>query len=222
MCVRGPHALTPTDGPHVPPGLAIAHMGHGMQLAFTDPGGAVSQYLYGLPLGTPVAFRHTAANLKVQYPFEGKKTITMLCAGTGITPIYQALWRVLFTPGDERKVVLLYGARTEGDILLKDQLDEWAAALPHRLTLVYVVGNAPDDPPPAGWKSRDTYVAEAGWIDRRKIEKYAFPPARDTLCFVCGLPSMYATLCGPREEKAVREGSVLAELGYTTPMVAKL
>lgn len=28
----------------------------------------------------------------------------MVCAGTGITPMYQALWRILGEPGDDRKV----------------------------------------------------------------------------------------------------------------------
>ena len=67
-------------------------------------GGAVSQYLHGLRLGAKVAFRHIRFNIKSQYPFEGKKTFTMLCAGSGITPMYQALCKILGTPGDERKV----------------------------------------------------------------------------------------------------------------------
>ena len=60
-----------------------------------------------------------------------------------------------------------------------------------RLKIVHVVGNKPDDPAPAGWESTPTYTAETGWIDEAKIAKYAFPPAEDTLLFVCGLPPMY-------------------------------
>ena len=41
-------------------------------------GGAVSEYLHGLPLGSEVDFRHISFNIKEQYPFEGKKRITML------------------------------------------------------------------------------------------------------------------------------------------------
>ena len=61
-----------------------------------------------------------------------------------------------------------------------------------------------------------------GWIDKAKILKYCFPPAEDTLLFVCGLPPMYEALCGPRTEKAIKEGSVLHQLGYTADMVAKM
>ena len=53
------------------------------------PNGAVSSYLHALPLGAKVGFRHIRFNLKAQYPFDGKKTFTMICGGTGITPMFQ-------------------------------------------------------------------------------------------------------------------------------------
>jgi NAD(P)H-flavin reductase len=185
-------------------------------------GGAVSQYLHGLETGAMVEFKHIKFNIKAQYPFEGKKSISLVCAGTGITPCFQALWKLLGTPGDDRKVVLLYGNKTVQDILMKDELDAWAAAHPGRLKIVHVVGNQPDEPAPPGWVSTPTYTAETGWIDQAKIEKYCFPPAEDTMLFVCGLPAMYTILCGPRTEKEVKEGSVLQKLGYTAEMVAKM
>ena len=67
-----------------------------------------------------------------------------------------------------------------------------------------------------------TYTAETGWVDEAKLKKHAFPPAEDTLVFVCGLPGMYAALCGPRNEKALKDGSTLQKLGYTADMVAKM
>jgi len=185
-------------------------------------GGAVSQYLHGLRLGAKVAFKHIKFNIKAQYPFAGKQSFTFLCAGTGITPVYQALWKLLKTHGDDRRMVLMYSNRTPQDILLKDELDEWARTHPDRLTIVHVVGNKPDDPPPPGWKTTNEYTAESGWIDEKKIQKYAFEPSHDTLVFVCGLPPMYAALCGPRDTAALSDGCVLANLGYKTEMVAKL
>ena len=58
-------------------------------------GGAASQYLHSLPLGSTVDFKHIKFNIKAQYPFEGKTTFTLLAAGTGVTPMYQALWKLL-------------------------------------------------------------------------------------------------------------------------------
>ena len=184
--------------------------------------GAASQWLHALPIGSNVAFKHIKFNIKAQYPFEGKKTISMVCAGTGITPCYQALWKIMGTPGDDRNVVLLYGNKSPEDILMKQQIDQWAAASGGRLKVVHVIGDRPDSVAPEGWVDTETYTAEVGWIDEAKIKKYCFPPSEDTLLFVCGLPPMYSALCGPRTEKEVAEDTVLHKLGYTSPMVAKL
>ena len=185
-------------------------------------GGAVSQYLHSLDIGATVEFRHIPFNIKAQYPFEGKKTFTLLCAGTGVAPMVQVLHKLLGSKGDERKVTLICGNRSPQDILMKDQLDAWAARHPDRLRIVHVIGDRPDAEPSAEWVDTGTYTAEAGWIDEAKVRHHAFAPAEDTLVFVCGLPSMYEQLCGPRNEAELAQGSVLARLGYTKDMVAKM
>ena len=188
----------------------------------SEPPDEVAAWLHELPIGSKVAFRHPALCLKEQYPFEGKERFNMLAGGMGLAPMYQILWKMLFTPADERKAVLIYHSRTTADILLRRELDEWARALPHRLTVVHVVGDAPDAAPPEGWKTTDTYVAESGEVDKAKLSKYAFAPSKETLCFICGPPALYTALCGPREERALRQGTVLDQLGYTSSMIAKL
>lgn len=146
----------------------------------------------------------------------------MLCGGTGIAPIYQALWKLLGTEGDDRKVTLLFSNKTEKDILLKDELDAYARKFPNRFKLVYIVGDTADAAAPAGWTSTDHMTAETGWIDEAKVKAYAFPPSEDTLVFVCGVPGLYELLCGPRGDKEVKEGSLLHKLGYSKEMVAKM
>ncbi len=38
--------------------------------------------------------------------------------------------------------------------------------MPRRaMQVVHVVGDRPDEPPPAGWVSTASYTAESGWID---------------------------------------------------------
>mmetsp|Transcript_15450 Transcript_15450/g.39854 ORF Transcript_15450/g.39854 Transcript_15450/m.39854 type:complete len:299 (+) Transcript_15450:30-926(+) len=185
-------------------------------------GGAASQWLHDLPVGSAVDFKHIKFNIKEQYPFDGKQSITLLCAGTGITPMYQALQKLMGTVGDTRPVTLLYGSKSADDILMKEELDAWAKAYPDRLKIVHVVGNNPDDPPPAGWVDTPTYTAETGWIDADKVARYAHPPSEDTLLLVCGLPPMYESLCGPRTEKEVADGTVLHTLGYSASMVSKM
>ena len=185
-------------------------------------GGAVSTFLHEAALGAQVEFKHIKFNIKAPYPFEGKSTFTMLCGGTGIAPMYQALWKLLNTEGDERKVTLIFSNKTKGDILLKEELDAYAKRLPNRFKLVYILGETADATPPEGWESTDAFTAESGWIDEAKVQKYAFPPAADTMVFVCGVPGFYATACGPRNEKELAEGTILQKLGYSEEMVAKM
>jgi hypothetical protein len=89
------------------------------------------------------------------------------------------------------------------------------AASEGRLKVVHVVGTSADQAPIAGWGG------ELGWVDRAKIETFCHPPSDETLVFVCGLPQLYAAMCGPRDEKGVAEGTILAELGFTEDMVVK-
>lgn len=183
--------------------------------------GAVSEYLSGLPIGATLDFKHISFNVKEAYPFPGKEHITMLCGGTGVAPMFQALHKLLGTQGDQRKVMLVVGNKSEADILLRPELEAWAAAHP-RLTVVHVLGERPDDAAPAGWAGTSSFVAEAGLIDEAKVRKYAAPPSEQTLLLVCGVPAMYKEICGGRGERELAEGSVLQRLGYSSSMVAKM
>ena len=175
--------------------------------------GLMSGYLHGLTAdgSAEVLFKHIAFNVKIAYPFTAFNTISMVCAGTGIAPMYQALQRVLSTPGDTTHVTLLYGSRTVSDILLREELEALAAQHADRFRLVLVVGERPDDSGPPGWREAGN---ESGWIDEEKVAKHCYPPAADTCVFVCGLPSMYDALCGPRDVAEITEGSTLHRLGY--------
>ena len=48
-------------------------------------GGAASQYLFGLEVGASVEFKHIKFNIKAQYPFEGKKSFTMVRSPLSVT-----------------------------------------------------------------------------------------------------------------------------------------
>lgn len=70
-------------------------------------------------------------------------------------------------------------------------------------------------------KADGSTIGVEGWVDEARVKEYAFPPADDTQVFVCGLPSVYDSLCGPRTEKALAPMSVLSRLGYSADMVFK-
>jgi ferredoxin-NADP reductase len=80
-----------------------------------------------------------------RYPFK-KKTISMVAGGTGITPMYQALDRLVHTPGDTTEVTLLYGNATVEDILLKAELAALEEASDGRLKVIHVLGTRQVNP----------------------------------------------------------------------------
>ena len=129
--------------------------------------------------------------------------------------MYQALQKLLETEGDTSRVALIYGNRTETDILLRKELEALADKHPDRFRLVLVVGERADDPGPPGW------TGETGWVDEAKVKKFCHAPADDTCVFVCGVPPLYNVMCGPRNEKALKEGTVLHNLGYAESSVFK-
>jgi len=169
--------------------------------------GNASQFLNNLSVGSRVEFKHIPFNVKEQYPF-AKESLVMLCGGTGITPMYQALQCLFREDGmdTDTKVTLLYANKTEDDILLKEELDQMQKSNPDRLQVTYLL-----DHPSAGWDGVE------GRIDAGLIQKICPPPSEDQLVFVCGPPGMYDVLCGQRGEKDVT--GVLKDLGYCSTVV---
>jgi len=167
--------------------------------------GTASKFLGDLKSGDEVEFKHIPFNVKEQYPF-GKKSIVMLAGGSGITPMFQALQSIFRDDGfdDDLKVTLLYGNKTEKDILLQEELEEIQATNLGRLEIVNIL-------------SESSWDGETGFIDGEKIKKFCPPPSDSQLVFVCGPPPMYESLCGPRGESEVT--GILAKLGYSNEVV---
>merc|ERR1712048_922873 len=103
----------------------------------------------------------------------------------------QALHAILVTEGDETKVVLLFGNKTQEDILCKDLLENWAAAFPDRLKVVHVLSAAEEDA---------TWSGTKGFIGKELIAEHSAPPSEDVMVVVFGPPPMYTALCGPRDK----------------------
>jgi len=172
--------------------------------------GKMSRYLNEAPLGSAVQFKHIKFNVKTQYPF-AKKHITMLVGGTGITPMIQALHAILGTATDATKVTVIFGNKSQKDILCNDLLEAWSKNSAGRLEVVHVLSDAEKDALWAGPK---------GFITRDLIQKHSAPPSEDVLIMVCGPPAMYTSLCGPRDKPKELVG-VLSDMGYTAEQVVK-
>eukprot|EP00440_Ansanella_granifera_P073595 gb/GFBE01079861.1/.p1 GENE.gb/GFBE01079861.1/~~gb/GFBE01079861.1/.p1 ORF type:complete len:296 (+),score=58.96 gb/GFBE01079861.1/:1-888(+) len=173
--------------------------------------GKMSQHLNTLPLGRFVEFSHIKQNLKIQYPF-GKKHITMIVGGTGITPMIQALHAILGTPGDSTQVTMFFGNKTQKDILGEELLESWSKASGDRLKVIHMLSEAADD---------TTWHGVTGFITRELLEQHAPPPSEDSMVMVCGPPPMYNVLIGG---VVVIDGlkqlnGMLRDMGYSSDQV---
>lgn len=178
------------------------------------PDGNLSKYADSLQPGDRVSFKQIKPNVKqFQYPF-GKKSITMVAVGSGITPHFQALWPLLKTPGDETQVRLIYGNKTPDHIMLKSEIDKFAADHKDRFEVMYVVGNSARD----GSAMGEGWEGEMGWIDEEKMEKFAFRPGVSTVVWLCGHDAFYKTMAGSRFNP-IESGSIVDNLGYTADML---
>lgn len=149
------------------------------------------KYLANLSVGDEVLFRGPKGAMK--YSRGLCKKIGMLAGGTGITPMYQLIRAICEDPRDTTEVSLIYANRSEGDILLREELETFARRYPNNLKLHYLLDN-----PPEGWQYGSGFVTKELMAER-------FPNPRDD-----GVKVM---LCGPPGMVNAAKNS-LAELGY--------
>lgn len=139
------------------PASASASTGTGGQ---AEGGGKMSLALDSLPLGHFVDFKGPIG--KFTYLGPGLvslnnaqpappliKNFYMICAGSGITPIFQVLRSILLNPSDATQCLVLDGNRLEEDILCKPQLDSFAQNYPEKVRLIYTLTQAGEN-----WEGR--------------------------------------------------------------------
>lgn len=74
-----------------------------------------------------------------EYISNSYQTLLLICCGTGITPIFQIINKILYDPKDTTKLLLFFANRTEEDILLKDELTQLGNLFPNRLKMFFIL-----------------------------------------------------------------------------------
>jgi len=164
---------------------------------FAD-GGKMSQYLDTLRVGAQVTLSGPWGRIEYVAPgvFDvggerlSARKVGMLAGGTGITPRLQVIAAVLKDATDPTELSLLYANQSADDILVREQLEELAAAHPRRFRVWYTV-----DRPAAGW------AYSSGFITDGMISEHLPPPADDTLVLMCGPPPMVKFACQQNLDK---------------------
>lgn len=155
--------------------------------------GNISRYVSLLKIGDKVRIKGPKGQFKYD-PFLARE-IGMIAGGTGITPMLQIIRAALKNPLDETKLSLIYANVGLDDILLKEELDQFAEQYPDRFKVHYVLNN-----PPEVWSG------SVGFVSKEQIEKYIPPAADDIKVLMCGPPPMMTAM-----------KKHLAELNYSAP-----
>lgn len=142
------------------------------------PDGLLSgQYLANLKAGDKVQFRGPKGAMRYKKGICNK--IGMIAGGTGITPMYQLIRAICEDDTDTTEISLIYANRAEEDILLRHELEAFAAAYPQNLKIWYML-----DTPPQKWAYGKGYVTAD--VMREKLPA----PSPDTKIMLCGPPGM--------------------------------
>ena len=161
-----------------------------------NPGGKMSKALHALPIGGTADFKGPIG--KFEYLGKGLcsvsgtqkrvKRFAMICAGSGITPIFQVFRAVMRDQEDKTACRVLNGNRMVEDILCREDLEALCKGNERRAEVVYTLTK-----PPYGWEGL------VGRIDRELMGKHCVRE-EETLVLVCGPPalekSVHAALTG--------------------------
>lgn len=172
-------------------------------------GGKMSQALDALPTGHFVEFKGPIG--KFEYLGNGRcavnnveriiKTFIMICAGTGITPIYQVLRAIMQDATDTTKCVVLDGNRLQEDILCREGLDFFAQDHQQRCKIFHTLTQGPDD-----WTGLRGRVAAP--LLREQADCKAYEDGK-TMVLICGPEAFEQTVHQSLLEIGWKEGDLL-------------
>lgn len=152
-----------------------------------QPGGAISNILDCMPLGEEIEIRGPTGEIEYKdhgrFVISGKEytfsRVNLVLGGSGITPGYALLARAILDKDDETEIRVVDANKSEGDILLKDALDEYERKSEGRLKITHILSHPGEE-----WEGRK------GHVDAELIKEVLFEPGKGTGVFLCGPPGM--------------------------------
>eukprot|EP00177_Eucheuma_denticulatum_P008193 GFKZ01014914.1.p1 GENE.GFKZ01014914.1~~GFKZ01014914.1.p1 ORF type:complete len:918 (+),score=135.57 GFKZ01014914.1:154-2907(+) len=167
----------------------------GVHPKFPD-GGKMSQHMEAMKIGDKLKVKGPLGHF--EYLGHGKfvvkgetrtaKKIGMICGGTGLTPAYQVLKAVYKDLTDETEVFLLYANQTEGDILMREDLEMFAQR--PNIHVWYTVDRAPEN-----WEY------STGFVNEEMIRAHLPEAGEESFVGMCGPPPMIKFACVPNLTK---------------------
>lgn len=138
--------------------------------------GRVTEALRRLEPGDTMAVRGPYGNSFPIEEFYGKNLV-FVAGGIALPPLRTLIWNCLDLRDKFKDITIVYGARTEADLVYKRELQEWQARSDVKLVkTVDPNGNGP------------TWDGKIGFVPT--ILEEAAPSATNTIALVCGPPIM--------------------------------
>ncbi|KAF8610543.1 NADH-cytochrome b5 reductase [Ceratobasidium sp. AG-I] len=194
---------TPISAPHTPGELALVIKRY--------PDGKLSSHIHSMAVGQTLKIKGPIP--KLAWLANQFSEVGMVAGGSGITPIFQVLQHSLAQQDETTKFKLIFGNVTPADILIRDELDDMAAASNGRFEVMHIISR-PDD----------SWTGAKGRIDAKVIKNFLPGPelGSKVMVFVCGPPGQVAAVSGPKDGLAQGElGGALKDLGYIKEQVYK-
>jgi sulfhydrogenase subunit gamma (sulfur reductase) len=138
--------------------------------------GMVTEALWRIDEGETIGFRGPYGNSYPMEEWEGRNLI-FIAGGIAMPPVRCAIWYALENREKYGQITIVYGARTVGDLVFPDELDQWAAH--ERVRVVRCV-----DP---GGETAD-WTGEIGFVPA--VVERAQIPAANSVALVIGPPIM--------------------------------
>jgi len=153
----------------------------------SQPGGALSNILDCMPIGEEVELRGPTGEISYYgngyFTIEGQERhfeqVSLVLGGSGITPGYSLIARILLSNGDKTKIKVVDANKTEADILLKKELDEFEKTSNGQLKITHVLSHPEDD-----------WTGKSGHVNEDIIKECLFEPSERSAVFLCGPPGM--------------------------------
>ncbi|MEO0581143.1 MAG: ferredoxin--NADP reductase [Bacteroidota bacterium] len=151
------------------------------------PGGIVSNYIHDhWQVGTKVSFLRPSGRFLTHFSVKNTRHIWLWGAGSGITPLMSILKGILYQEPHSR-VSLIYGNKTEEDIIFKDQLEELSDRFSDRLQVVHFLSRETNT---RVNEARLGRLEDVGAIYEELREEPVLPETH----FLCGPSSMMAKI----------------------------
>jgi len=138
--------------------------------------GKVSRAFHDLNVGDMVGFRGPYGNWFPLEEMRGKNLI-FVGGGIGLAPLRSLIWNCIDTRPDYGDITIVYGARSTGDLVYKQELEQWMGM--DGLNTVLTVDPGGED---------ETWKGEIGFVPT-VLEKVN-PSAKDAMVITCGPPIM--------------------------------